>query len=355
MIGLTLRAVSPAQPEESSAEDAPFVIAVLPIHNLSATPIPFESIKASLIGNLAQKGLRILAGEALERFIFKYRLRYIGGVTRETATALRQETDADGVLITSVGLYNETSPPKIAMFSRLVSTEPTTEILWMDGAGSAGDDSLGLFELGLIDDPRALMQKALDYLATSLAEALKRRGTGPVTLAARGKFKPKFVYRSPLPDSERKYNVAVLPFLNKGERKYAGELLSLHFINRLTKMDHFNVIEPGIIRHTLLRTRIIMEDGVSLADARAVFARAYAELVLGGKVFDYQDFPGEIGKAKVDFSASLIDRDRQEVIWACKSDNTGEEGVWFFDWGKVNTAHALAAEMVTLAVDTISD
>jgi TolB-like protein len=131
--------------------------------------------------------------------------------------------------------------------------------------------------------------------------------------------------------------------------------MSLHFINRLSKRTDFKVIEPGIIRDTLLKTRIIMDDGVSLADARAVFSRAYADLVLGGKVFDYQDYPGEIGKTKVDFSATMIDRSNQEIIWACKSDNTGDDGVWLFDRGRVNTAHALAAEMVTLAVDTISD
>ena len=327
-----------------------FTVAVLPVHNLSAAPIPSDTIKKSLIDNLVQRGLQVVAEKTLRQFIFKHRIRHVGGITRETAAALRQETGVDGVLITSVGLYNETTPPKIAIFSRLVSTEPAPTILWMDSVGSAGNDTLGLFELDLIEDPRLLLLNALDYLAISLVDALETREESLNVHAAREKFQPKFIYRSPLLDPKKKHTVAVVPFLNRGERKHAGEILALHFINRLAKTTNFTVIEPGIVRHTLLRTRIIMEDGVSLADARAVFARANADLVLGGKVFDYQDFPGETGKTRVDFSATLIDRTSLEVIWACKSDNAGDEGVWFFGLGQVNTAHALAAEMVALAV-----
>jgi hypothetical protein len=55
----------------------------------------------------------------------------------------------------------------------------------------------------------------------------------------------------------------------------------------------------------------------------------------------------------VDFSALLIERKSQEVVWASESDNEGDDGVFFFDWGKVNTAHAMASEMVLSAVETI--
>jgi TolB-like protein len=354
MIGL-VNEVAAEKSQESEQGRTPFTLAVLPAHNLSATPIPSDTIKKSLIDNLSKRGLQVVTEENLRQFIFKYRMRYVGGITRETAEALKQETGVDGVLITTVGFYNDTPPPKIAIFSRLVSTGPSPEILWMDGVGSAGNDTLGLFELNLIEDPRVLLIKALDYLTTSLVNGLENWGENRKIHPARQKFQPKFVYRSPQLDSKKKYKIAVVPFLNRGERKHAGEILSLHFINRLVKTANFTVIEPGVVRHTLLRTRIIMEDGVSLPDARAVFARANAQLVLGGKVFDYQDFPGETGKARVDFSAALIDRASLEVVWACKSDNAGDEGVWFFGLGQVNTAHALAAEMVAIAVDTIRE
>lgn len=32
-------------------------------------------------------------------------------------------------------------------------------------------------------------------------------------------------------------------------------------------------------------------------------------------------------------------------MWSSTSFNQGDDGVFFFDWGRVNTAHAMAAQM----------
>ncbi len=96
-----------------------------------------------------------------------------------------------------------------------------------------------------------------------------------------------------------------------------------------------------------------MDDGISLADADAVFSRLDADLILTGKVLDYQDYQGPTGKPKVGFSALLIEKKSREVVWSCQSYHEGDEGVWFFDWGNVYTAHSLATEMIQLAVETI--
>jgi hypothetical protein len=61
---------------------------------------------------------------------------------------------------------------------------------------------------------------------------------------------------------------------------------------------------------------------------------------------DYQDYQGIWGKPKVDFSATVIERESREVIWSSSSYNEGDDGVFFFDRGRVNTAHAMASQMV---------
>ena len=58
--------------------------------------------------------------------------------------------------------------------------------------------------------------------------------------------------------------MAVIPFTNRSDRKYAGELMVLHFVNQLRKIGKFHVIEPGVIRHELLQYRVIMEEGLRL-------------------------------------------------------------------------------------------
>jgi dihydroxyacetone kinase DhaKLM complex PTS-EIIA-like component DhaM len=48
----------------------------------------------------------------------------------------------------------------------------------------------------------------------------------------------------------------------------------------------------------------------------------------------------------VDFSGLVIERKSREVVWASKSYNAGDDGVFFFDLGEVKTAHRMASEMV---------
>ncbi len=96
-----------------------------------------------------------------------------------------------------------------------------------------------------------------------------------------------------------------------------------------------------------------MNTGISLADADVIAHYQNADFILNGKVIDYQDYRGYSGTAKVDFSAQLIERVSREVVWSVKSYHEGDDGVFFFDWGRVNTAYALASDMVQLAVRTI--
>jgi TolB-like protein len=343
----------------SASDDDPFVAekklltAVLPLYNLSGTPAPLEDIRQRLISNCKKQGLNILADDVLERFIVKNRIRYVGGIDEITARNFRYEAGADAVLITSVELYSDIPPPKIALTCRLVSTGNDPKILWMDGVGLAGDDSVGIFQLSLIEDPRELLEKAVLQLSTSLGAYLAGERYSQDSQRDVIKFWPKVFYRSPILEPDWKYTVAVLPFRNLSERRHVGEIIALNFVEQMVIHKDFSVIEPGIIRRELLQMRIIMEDGISFADSRALFKKLKVDLILAGKIFDYQDYPGIAGTARVDFSALAIERQSREVVWVVQSFNEGDHGVFFFDWGKINTAHTIASEMAASALETL--
>jgi hypothetical protein len=328
-------------------------IAAWPFSNRSRNPAPLKDMRRSLVDSLRQKGIAIVDEEVVQRFIEGHRLRYMAGISSTTARDLRWETGAEAVLLTTIELYSDITPPKIAITSRLVSTGGNATILWMDGVGLAGDDSIGFLELSIIKDPDKLVKKALRHLSASLAAYLSGQKYWKATERKIVKFWPKVIYRSPIIEPGKKYTVAVVPFFNLGERRFAGEVMTLHFVRKLVTLGNFTVTEPGLVRQALLQMRIIMEDGVSLADADALFSRLDVDLVVAGKVFDYQDYQGTVGTPKVDFSALLIERKSREVVWTCQSHNEGDYGVFFFDWGKVNTAHAMASEMVAAALETL--
>lgn len=330
-------------------------IAVYPVSNLSASTAPLAAITQQMIEALKDTNATLIEGEVLDRVITKNRIRYLGGVDKAIADALRRDAGADCVLITSLELYSEVAPPKIALTSRLVSTGSETKILWIDGIGLAGDDAPGLLALSLVEDPWVLMRRAVHHLAQSLTVFLSGQGQPVHSRSAKKKFGPEVMYRNADFAADRAYRVAVVPFFNPSARSFAGEILALHFVRQLSAFGNFKVIEPGVVRHQLLRSRIIMDSGVSLADTDLIAHELDAGLILNGKVLEYQDYRGYGGVPKVDFSAQLIERSSREVVWSVKSRHQGDEGVFFFDWGRVNTAYAMASQMVQLAVEEMEE
>jgi hypothetical protein len=332
-------------PEPKSIQQS--LIAVLPIENLTGTgKAPVKQVRQALLTQLKSAGFTIMEDERLERFMTLHRIRYVGGIDETIAKAFREETGAKAVLVTSLALYSETFPPKIAMFSRLVSTEKKPEILWMDGVGMSGDDSPGILDLGMIDKSQVLQEKAIN----SLIKSLSGRLSGGIALTDAGKslktYKPKETFNSMSLRKGKNYTVAVIPFSNEGRRNHAGEIMALHFIRQLVATDGFTVLEPGVVRSSLLRLRIIMEQGISRNDLYVISNTLTSDLLLTGKTVRYEDPNVPMGTPRVDFSILLMEGMDKKIVWAARSYNQGDDGVFFFDMGRKGTSFELASLMV---------
>jgi hypothetical protein len=330
--------------------------AVMPMENLSGTAVPLKQMMQSLKDTFTSKGFNILEDEALEKFMERHRVRYTGGLPRELGKAFLEEAGTKAVLFLSIDQFDDADPPKIALSARLVSTGQKTVILWMDGVALAGNESPGVLGIGLVHDSWKLWNEAREKLADSLAGYLAGKklrdgpkggsGTGKAA-GIRGKFRPKDFFRvPPKPAAGREaLRIAVLPFFNESTRRNAGEIMALHFVNSLSERERLEVVEPGVVRQVLLMSRTIMEGGLSLPQADLLRELLDVDLVLTGNVFEYEDYSGPSGSPKVNFTALVYDTKTRQVGWSSISYNRGDDRVFFFNLGKVHTAHAMASEM----------
>ena len=325
----------------------PGPVAILPVYNISGTPVETLRIAERLRGGLVARGWDVLPEAVVDGFINENRLRYIGGIDEGTASRMRERTGANSVMITSLLLFDEVPPPRIAISCRLVSTGRVPEILWMEGVGRAGDDDAGILAIGLIEDPGELIDKVVGHLLDSVTERWERPAeAGGVEGKNLRAYPPRAFYRSPILSPDKTYRVAVIPFYNSSERRFAGEILALQFLEEIRKARNLEPVEPGAIRHALLGLRVTMEDGISLANTDILFQRLDVDLIVTGRVLDYRDYHGTDGVPRVDFSTLVIERRSREVVWSSKSSNDGLDRVRVFDWGKENTAFRLASKMV---------
>jgi hypothetical protein len=270
-------------------KDQPFLVAVLPVENLSGRPAPLKQIRQLLTEGLKSRGVGILPEADLQKFMARHRMRFTGGIHNELSKALLQETGTKAVLITSVDYFTDIAPPKLAFSTRLVSTGEEPGVLWMNSLGMAGDDHPGILGLGLIVDPGEILRKgvenSLDSLRLSLTGespkvSIREMRVPGIARWKKAKFQPKHFYRSPGIGIGKggTLTVAVIPFLNHSTRKYAGEVMALHFASRLAEVENLRVVEPGAVRQELLRHRIIMQDGLSIPQVDLLFAMLGADL-----------------------------------------------------------------------------
>jgi len=350
------------------------LIAVLPVQNLTDVKAPVRAIGQQL-SHLLQADLSVLPAPQLKQFMTEQRMRYVGGVDSTLAQALRTETGAEAVFISSLETWSEADPPRVALISRVVTTGSNPEIVWIDSVGLSGDDAPGLLGLGRINSAQQLLEEALKRLVTSFhaylagndpyyRHASEQQGVhlmNTTTHVADGSFgaitayqQPKFFYRAPSFDPARQYRVAVIPYLNINTRKHAGEALALHTVKQLCRYANIRAFEPGLVRQALLRYRMIMQVGPSLAasDILASPDVLGAELVVSGKVFAFQ---GQVGEPKADFSVQVFDSARREVIWASRSYASGNHGVYFFDWGRVSALDGLISKMSMALVTLLEE
>jgi len=350
------------------------LIAVLPVENLTGGRAPLRMLVDLVRLSFSERGFRILDAEVLEQFMKKYRVRNTSGLNAPLSKAIKEEIGADALLITSLEAYQERDPPIVSLISRLVSTGERPEIVWMDGVGSSGHGYPGLLALGLIEDPENLLERAVHCLAGSLERSLSEAGDTTRAGSAdayhgcspraelvalsperegRKRHRPQAFFRSPTFDPGRTHRVAILPFLNLSDRNNAGKIVALHFVKHLIHSDTFSVVEPGLLREQLLKYRIIMQAGPSLANVDLISGKGAlgVDLVFSGTVFDYQD---AFGIPKVDFSVKVIEAASRKTVWASRSHNGGRDGVYFFDVGRVHTAHHLASEMAWGAFEVLA-
>lgn len=326
-------------------EQKRYRVAVFPVENLSGGKAPLKELRQILEEQVKGKGFQVLSEAAMNQFMARHRIRYVGGVDEESSNRFAEEEGVQGVLISSLEYYADNLPPKIAITARLVSTGTEPRILWMESVALGGNDTPGLFQSGVIREASKLSEKALARLVQSLAENHAADFVADTANRPNKGFPPRQFFRKGL-DPDKRFQLVVLPFYNRTGRKYAGEIMALHFVQELRRLGNFQVVEPGLVRNKLLQYRLIMEGGMSNANADIIFDVLQANGVVTGKTMDYQDARGESGIPSVDFSASILSKESHMTVLSASSYNNGDERVHFFDIGRISTACELANQMI---------
>jgi TolB-like protein len=144
--------------------------------------------------------------------------------------------------------------------------------------------------------------------------------------------------------------IAVMPFLNETDRDNAGTLVATHLLTALHHSGRFLVVEPGLVRDRFLGFRFIRPEGLSVTDAELLARNMGVDLLLLGRVLDYNETGGV---AQIGFSAALFERESRKVVWSATTSASGEDLVSVFGLGKIGTTSELARRMAESLVEAL--
>jgi hypothetical protein len=324
-------------------------LALFPVQNLTGGAAPVKELTAALRERLVERGVSLAPEEGVLRTLAARRIRYTGGIDRETAVALRDEAGVDGVIIASLEAWGPNAPYRMAMTTRLVSTDAEPVIRWLDAFARSGVDAPGLLGVGIVPDMEQLRDRTLDQVASSLASSLKDPHPAR-PCPDRASRTPDRMFRSPIAADPERRTIAVLPFLNDAGRRDAGEVVALRVLAPLVASGTIRVVEPGVARAEMLAYRLGASGGISLDDARVILKLLGADLVISGTVRIFEDAAGTSGAPHVDLSTWVLDRETGQLAWSSTTSAAGDDGVWFFGLGRITTASALTCSVAKGAV-----
>jgi hypothetical protein len=350
LAALALAGCSGARPQPE--RPAPPRLVLFPVQNLTGGTAPVKDLTAAFRAQLLTYGVVLVPDEVVLRTLAKHRIRYTGGVDRETAALLREEAGADGVIIPSLEAYQPALPFRMAMTTRVVTTDAEPAIFWISSFARSGFDAPGFLGMGIVPAMEILRDESLLQTAVDLSAALQAPRT-PRPCPQVSEVRPNRAFRSPLLSDPARRTVAVLPFLNQSGRRDAGEVMALRFVAPLVSSGTIQVVEPGVVRGELLSHRIGAAGGISLDDARVMLELVRADLVLSGTVRRFDDAAGTTGAPYVEFGSWMLDRRTAQLVWSSSTSGAGDDGVYFFGVGRVMTVGALACCMAKGAVTEI--
>lgn len=331
-------------------------VAVLSPVDWTGRTAPLDQVQTAVESALSERGLAPVPRSDLEAVLRKHRIRYTGGISGQTARAIGEETGVEGVLVTSIDDFETVDPPRFAMTCRWIQATSDAVPAWMETSARHGHEHPGAFGMGLISSVDVLIERSAGEMSASLAAFL--RSGGP---AQRGDLPRRF--RPGVAVVNREWvsaafsgstpRVAVLPFIVDGARRDVGEVIASQFVRALIATGRMSVLEPGVVREALLEARLIQEGGPSLPQVDALRALLDVDLVVSGRVTDYEAMGSAPGSPFVGFSARGLDSRTRQVVWSSFSFGPGDDRPGPFGVFRIRSSIALASDLVRGAVEAL--
>lgn len=315
-------------------------VVLLPFENLSGVSEARDHMAALVGAALAARGYAVVAGEPVERFLEKDRVRHLDSLTPESRTRLFAEFGASAFVSGALYGYAEGRNPIVELQLRML--REGGGLVFANAVGLTANETEGLLGLGRAG--------TLDDLANEAVKRLLRDAPRPGAVAERRpKGKPLRLsapetYRAASLEKGRVFRVCLLPLENYTPAREAGKVVGDLLWRNLSSSPSFQVVEPAEFRAAMVSERVRSFRGMDPETLAKLGARLGTTLFLRGSVYAYREASPQGSRIvpEVALELSLVDVADGRILWTSQQARTGEQYAGLLQRGAIANAIALA-------------
>jgi len=271
-------------------------IAMLPFADFSGDPEAKSVVISAIRRAFAATGPSLISSDSLRPILRKHRVRAVGMIDRAGAEAIVSESGVNYILAGSIDFFESGDVPAVGFSVRLIDASDMRPI-YARSVSASGNEFIGLFGLGRIDDADSLAYR----LAYKTADELRR------FLAA--------IHDGEVVDSSPV--TAIVPFDEIDPGEQTGAIATVYLLSRLVN-EGIRVIEPGVSQALFLQMGHAPrgEIGHDLIDA--LRDSLGVDLIITGAVDGFASQPVGAGRSRAEISlgARLINARTRNIAAA---------------------------------------
>ncbi|MFH7835554.1 MAG: hypothetical protein QXL51_03050 [Candidatus Aenigmatarchaeota archaeon] len=294
-------------------------IAIMPFENYSEDKNALNLVMPLIRKELEIKGFFLIDEENVNKFMVKERLRYSDGISSEIAKKMHKELNVDVIMVGCINSFSVTKP-EIGLTAKLINASDGS-ILWANHASAQGEDFVGILGLGKIDNIEKLAEKIVKMLFNSIS------------------------LNSFQKEIESTYKIMIIPFYNRTKIKNAGMIVTNLFIVEMLKNKDFIPLELGETKKLMINLKIRKKGEIDSEKLKALSEFAKIDGILVGSVDIYKEKTESL-PPEVSICVRVLDIRKNKLVWSDCDSYQGDEGIIFFDWGKINTVENTAYKLI---------
>jgi len=298
-------------------------LVVLPFANFTGHADAIGVVMPRIYHHLQAEDISFIADTEMRQILRNHRIRSVGRIGRQGAEIIQTQTGAAYLMLGSLDIFRQEGVPELGISIRILDLTSMSVIKAASFAATS-EDYAGLFGIGRPGTGIELADRVMADLFKQLGDPLL---AAPQTDGISGSCQ----------------RIALVPFENRSDLAYAGDIFSNILLSELVSAGYL-VVENGFVNEIFLKRQVVSRGQINLATLEEMHAQLQTCMVLTGVVDIFKPALGDISEAAPDLEIGVraLDAATGKLLMTYDQEKSGHDSESLLRLGRTYSLGGLA-------------